>query len=134
MPCKSDYMNPTTKEKELKETAQLLIYVNNQCGISSPKELVIASQNDYCSDDYVPELCRMLKSMSEEGIERIVYNARDPQSRRLADWWEKHKAADEAREKLIQEEMKKARDLKNGLNKLTDDEREAIRQHFRTRG
>ena len=33
-------------------------------------------------------LCTLIRNMSEEQRDRIVYNGRDPVSRRLADWWD----------------------------------------------
>ena len=41
------------------------------------------------------KLCTKLKALTPEQEEAIIYNARDPKSRALADWWEQHKESDE---------------------------------------
>lgn len=104
MPCRSDYMEPNGKEKRLQETAQLLAYVITRCseegiahGVSNVTRVVTAAKNPYCSQDYVPTLCALLRRLPNEVFARTVYNAHDPMSRKLATWWEEHEAADEAR-------------------------------------
>lgn len=94
MPCNSDYLEANEKEKTLKETAELLVYVLERMGKTPDQDLVSAANDYYCNKDYVPDLCKEIKSLSEENFEAIVYDARCPKSRRLADWWERHERAD----------------------------------------
>lgn len=94
MPCNSDYMAPNYKERELQETAQCLAYVYEARGETPPAVVASAANNIYCTQDFVPELCAILRVMEPDEQERIIYNARDPKSRKLADWWDKHKVAD----------------------------------------
>ena len=99
MPCNSDYLNPNHRERQLQRTAKLLIYVCQE--MSQPVEPWIddEAENIYARDTrLVPELCRVLRSLSPEDRERIVYNAHDKRSRDLADWWEEHEKVDKARE------------------------------------
>lgn len=124
MPCNSDYMEPTNKERQLQETAQLLIYVrmNSKSGVKVDSKLRSAANDIYCRKDYVSELCSALHALPDDDFERIVYNARDPQSRKLADWWERHEEADRIREA---KEAKDRRDeeIRQGLlKKLTREE------------
>lgn len=128
MPCRSDYMEPTKKEALLQETAQLLIYVlaNTNRGDKVTERLRNASRDIYCRDDYVPELCAAIRALTEEEQDRIVYDGRNPDARRLADWWDKHQEADRKR---LEEEYRqiKREELRNqALAKLTPEEREAL--------
>lgn len=103
MPCNSDYMEPTQKEKLLQETAQLCLYVYEKLHIPAPKEIKKAAKDIYCSFDSVPNLCKLLGDLEENVRDSIVYNAKDPKSRQLANWWEQHQEADRIR---IEEELK----------------------------
>lgn len=98
MPCNSDYMDPTNKEKELQETAKLLVYALKKKRRKVPKWVSDAAKDIYCLEDkVVPELCSLIRSFHKEDMDRIVYNGRDKTSRRLADWWEEHEKADKKR-------------------------------------
>jgi hypothetical protein len=125
MPCRSDYLEPTGKERRLQETAQLLIYLrqNTNTGVKISNKLKLAARDPYCSADYVPELCEAIRSLRSEDFDRVVYNARDPISRKLADWWEEHEEADRQR---VEAETKKLREdaiRHKAISKLTDEER-----------
>jgi hypothetical protein len=128
MPCRSDYMEPNQKERLLQETAQLLIYVlmNTNSGVKVSNKLKFASRDIYCQRDYVAELCTAIRSLTEEEQARIVYDGRNPEARRLADWWDKHQEAD--RKRLEEEHRQNMRDeLRNkALAKLTPEEIEAL--------
>lgn len=108
MPCRSDYMEPTHKERLLQETAQLTVYVLDSRGEDVPVRLVNAAHDIYCREDYVPLLCSLMKEIETDValMDKIVYNGRSKMSRRLADWWGKHKEADRKR---IAEEQADAR-------------------------
>ena len=111
MPCNSDHLEPSQRERELQNAAQLYIYVLEQMKKPVPVKVRRAAQDAYCNDDgpYI-KLCSTLRSLDGEEFERIVYdNARDPRARRLADWWEQHQKDDAARKK---------RELADVVNKL----------------
>lgn len=122
MPCRSDYMEPTHKERLLQETAQLLVYVRTELGMAISEPLARASRDIYCRLDYVSDLCHILHTLPEGDFDRIVYNSRNRTARRLADWWEEHEAADLRR---LAEEQAKI-DLQNRyeqvIMKLSDEE------------
>lgn len=128
MPCRSDYMEPTGKERRLQETAQLLVYLrqNTKTGDKISNKLRSAASDLYCRVDFVPELCEAIRSLSADDFDRVVYNARDPMSRKLADWWEKHEEADRQR---IEEEAAKLRKQairQQAIAKLTEEERRVL--------
>lgn len=100
MPCNSDYMNPTTKEQELKLTSQLLVWVKTKLGKTVPEYAKKAAQDYYGKggERAVRELCSTLNTMNANARKQLIYgNAEDPTARKLADWWEAHVAADTAR-------------------------------------
>ena len=110
MPCNADYMNPTQKEANSKHVASLLVYVQEQLDGNAVQEYAIAANNSYGNpallDEMTAELCYALKLIVDSGEEtynRIVYDAKNPMSRKLADWWEQHVEADlKRREQAIQ--------------------------------
>lgn len=126
MPCNSDYMEPTNREKRLQETAQLLRYVYKQIHKPINDILDNASNDIYCKIDFVPTLCEEIKKLSKEELANIVYNAYNKDSRRLADWWEEHLEADRQREEDELDKKRKEGLKKRALSKLTAEEIEAL--------
>lgn len=124
MPCRSDYMEPTNKERRLRETAELLMHVlyNTNTGIKVDSKLKGAARDIHCKEDYVPMLCEVLHSLSTEDFDRLVYNARCPTSRKLADWWDEHLKADAEREKAEESRRNEAAMKESIRSKLTPDE------------
>lgn len=101
MPCNSEHMNPTNKERYYQRTAQLLRYVVEKThSIPPADDLLKAADDQYCQHDYTATLCAHIKGFAPHQMESVVYNARDPMSRKLADWWEEHQAADKNREEV----------------------------------
>lgn len=100
MGCNSDYMNPTTKERELRETAVLYDFALRQVygeHVKPCNKLAAALKTSYPSEDLTEELCSLLRGLDLKKFEEVVYNAREKHSRQLADWWERHLAADDQR-------------------------------------
>ena len=124
MPCRSDYMDPTQKERLLQETAQLTVYVLESLGESVPQKLTNAANDIYCRADYVPLLCCLMKEIELNPAEmnRIVYDGHSKNARRLADWWEKHVEADRIREAKEAKERADAKIREGLLKKLTPEE------------
>lgn len=109
MPCNSEYMEPSVAERQCRDAAQLLIYVLTELGKNVPKYLREDAEDIYgghSGDKYMKRLCKELSEMEELQIDRIVYNARSSESRRLADWWEEHQRQDKIRE-MIETKKKK---------------------------
>ena len=127
MPCNSDYMAPSTKERELQRTAKLLVYLQRQLGQEPEAWLLHEANNIYSSNDQsVIKLCDALRQMSPTQMDSIVYNGHNKTARDLADWWEEHQAADVERERTeaIVTARKQLRD--QALSKLTSEEKEAL--------
>ena len=109
MPCNSDHMQPTSREAYNQNVAILLRYVFQKLEIVIPTDIHRDANNLYCNRDHTEALCFTLNNLSEIQIERIVYNARDKQARKLADWWEDHQAIDELR--IKQEQLQKDKEI-----------------------
>lgn len=100
MPCSSEYMEPTVAERQRKHAAELLVFVKQKLGLSVSKEEKASAKSFYGEggEKSMVKLCTILRGMTSEEEERVVYDARDPMSRKLADWWEEHQAEDAKRE------------------------------------
>ncbi len=127
MPCNGDYLNPTSREIELRRAARLLRYVLKAHGAKVPAWVNKAAADCWCKEERsVLELCAELGSMSDKEREMIVYDAHDPIARDLADWHEEHLAADEQRKKTEKAERRKQRLTEGIKHKLTPEERKII--------
>lgn len=127
MPCNSDYLAPNHREQLLQETAQHLLYLRVSMGDDFISDNLRRSAKDiYCNTDYVAELCEAIRNLSEEDLNRVVYDGRNPQARKLADWWDKHQEADRKRIQQEQMEIEREQLKKSALAKLTAAERWAL--------
>lgn len=100
MPCNSEYMNPTDKEKQLQHVAQLYKWLLEQLGEPVPSAVLATARNIYATGDFVSKLCKLLTHMQKSipaTFTSIVYNPYDKTSRELATWWEEHQEADQKR-------------------------------------
>jgi hypothetical protein len=122
MPCNSDYLEPTSRELELKRTAVLYRYALIKLSRPIPEALDTAASSVYGGGDYTAELCALIQALDHQGRERLVYNGHDGRSRELADWWEAHRKADSKRADLAE----RAQLREQALAKLTDAERRAL--------
>ena len=127
MPCRSDYMEPTRKEQLLQETAVLYAYALNELGEEVPDTVHQAATDQYCRVDFVPDLCRLIRNMSGDECDRIVYIPRSKISRSLADWWETHEEADRKRNTKEAEELLKQEFYERVIAKLNDDEIDVLK-------
>lgn len=127
MPCNSDYLDPNQLERELQRTAKLIVYVHVLRNTLPPVWVVKQARERYADrDDLVPMLCELIKSMSPVERELIVYDAHDPESRDLANWWEAHQAADAAREAAEAQAAEHERLRRAAMSKLTPEEQMAL--------
>lgn len=72
------------------------------------------------------DLCGMMQSLTPERRDEIVYDARNPAARALADWWEYHERMDREREESARESAERNRLRKEAAAKLTPEERRAL--------
>lgn len=109
MGCRSDYLEPTAYEIEVRKTAELLLWFTKKAGITyrgTQMKIKKVADNIYPSKDdgdfVVSLLCKELRNLrgkDEAKFDSIVYNAKDRTARDLATWWEDHEKADEKRTK-----------------------------------
>ncbi len=127
MPCISP--EPAYSQKAAHLAARLLVYVNEKLGVKTPKNIIAASLDEFTHEKHsklAPMLCSKISAMGDDLRDQIVYNAKDPLSRELANWWEKHEAEDQKRlrEELQEKKDKKARD--KAIAKLTPREKKLL--------
>ena len=128
MPCRVD--PPTNEQEATHIVARLLRYVNGKLGVDTPPNIAKAAENEFVTTanykTLAPMLCSKISALDDTLRNQIVYNARDPLSRELANWWEKHEAEDQKRlrEELQEKKDKKARD--KAIAKLTPRERKLL--------
>lgn len=126
MPCTCDYPEPSRRQREVKRTAKLLIFIRDQFPDSPdfliPRGCRAVANDDYpdvtLADKYTRALCRMCKRLPDS----FIYNGRDKQCRALADWWDEHQAMDAARKKREAEEAAKNKRIAKAKAKLTPQE------------
>ena len=130
MPCNSSYMEPNHAEKNSKQVAENLVYVYTALGVDAPQNIINASSSCYGDprslNSMVVELCALISNMTKEEELNIVYDGRVGSARKLADWWDKHKAADAKRsdEELVV--SMQTHDKNAALSKLTPYEKELL--------
>lgn len=141
MPCNSDHMAPTERERARKHAATLLIFVRNETGTPVEPWVLEDSNGAYPLDDrsYV-ELCRTLREMEPSDRDLLLYkDAHNRMRRDLATWWEEHLEDDRRREEHEREQARReaeARDakakqealLQSARDKLTPEELEAVKK------
>lgn len=125
MPCTSDYPEPTSHNQLLQETAQLYLYLDEKLRESKSAvpnyeplsksrraKVTETSKDVYANEDFVASLCsslRTLRKVNAKLFDKVVYDAKSSKSRRLADWWERHEAAD--RERVRREKASKKQEV-----------------------
>lgn len=129
MPCNSDYMNPSSREAQLQQTAKCMLYVLTMLCKSVPDRLIRAANDPCCCDDYVEPLCSEIKAMTQEQMDRIMYNGRVEASRDLAHWWDKHRDADRIRVETEERIKQRKALIASATAKLTVEERVALGLH-----
>lgn len=124
-PC--DDGGPSFHHQKLQRSAKLLLYVREKTGQKPEAWAVKEADNCYASDERsVTELCATLKAMDPKQRDALVYNARNKNSRDLADWWEEHQAADVEREREEAAERDRKKTSKKALAKLSKKEQKAL--------
>lgn len=98
MPCHDP--RPDGRDLKAVEAAICINILYEKLGIFT--RLVVPTSYDQIGfakelDTLTNLLCSLIKKLSEAQLETIVYNGRDKDSRRLADWWEEHQKLDNER-------------------------------------
>ena len=130
MPCNSDYMDPTVRESNSREVAILLVYVSGALEINCDPRVVQAANHLYGNTDLLDQmtadLCTLCNGLSEEEADKVIYDGRNYQARRLANWWDAHQEAD--RKRLEKEDAERRQKLAKEavLAKLSPEDREIL--------
>lgn len=136
MPCNSDYMNPTAAEKNSKQVAGLIVYIDKKMGDETPGWITAAASDYYGAPTRLVELtqilCSLCSVLSPAAAEEVIYDAHDATARELAAWWEEHQAADKAREERERHdaEVKAMADAVGGV--LSEDQKKLLREAVKT--
>jgi hypothetical protein len=123
-------MEPTHKERLLRETAIFYAYALDALGEEVPDTVYQAASDQYCRVDFVPDLCKLIRNMTEDERDRIVYNPRSKISRGFADWWEEHEEADRKRIAQEQAELSKQDRYEQVIMKLSDEEIAVLKNNW----
>ena len=95
MPCAEPNLD---REDASVRVCKLLVYALPAMSLPIPPHVRTAAEDPYGNAGTVDEdtdmLCRLCRGMSELEKDRIIYNGRNPDARRLADWWECHQEVD----------------------------------------
>ena len=132
MPCRYDEPIQGRRDIDTENAVELYIWLVSQFKTILDKKIVKMAkdkQQFFSQEDanYVSErLCSFIRGLSNFQKERIIYNARNKMSRRLADWWEEHQEADRKREAEEKAEQERKRLVRQALSKLTTAERKAL--------
>ena len=128
MPCNSDYLEPTHKERLMQDTARYQIVVRQRLQMTVPAWLKREAKNIYAADERnVTELCKILTDLGKAKRDELLYtDARDAKMRDVAAWWEAHEKADKARTKKERADAKAKKTKAEALAKLTPAERKSL--------
>lgn len=129
MPQQADKL--TKNQAETMKVCQLLLYVQGKIeGMMLPMWIRwnATTDNPDTSRLYhaINTLGRICKDMTQHEQARIIYNGRDAEAKRLADWWDTLQGLD--RKQRIEEKRKSqiAKTRKRAVAKLTRAERNAL--------
>jgi hypothetical protein len=118
-------MEPNDREREIKRAAGLLAFVYTQIGTPVPAWVKHEAENEFATrGEAITDLCAVIRSLKPEQMNTIVYDAHNPTSRDLADWWETHQRADREREAAEAAETERLRKKRTILDNLKMSERE----------
>lgn len=117
MPCLSDYLEPSAREKESNRVYKFLIELGlNPTGGKGGYHKLYGNVEHLDAD--TRRLCAALKKLSPLRIKDL--------SLRLQLWWERHQMADKKRVEEEESERERRALRASGLAKLTKEERMAL--------
>lgn len=108
----------------------LLCYLLTIKGEPVPKWIKAGAKDYYGAPtrchELTVKLCGICDSLTEAQKTAFIYDGRSATARRLADWWDRHEAADRDREAKEMRAKNKAALKEVALSKLTPEERKAL--------
>ena len=135
MPCRSDYLEPNAREKESAEIMKIISWLFPKLGKKTPLFVHQNVNSRYglpgeC-DNLTKLLCSTIREMTEDQLDKFVYNGRDRDARELADWWDNHKEVDRKREQREAREVELEILGKTTRDKLSADEFHALLDQYK---
>jgi len=134
MPCSCDHYEPNQAEQESKRACQCLVYVLKTQQRCITPWIINGADSDYGVAIRLKEatvkLCDLCNAMNPVEKDKIIYNGRNAEARKLADWWDEHQKADAERIKEEEQAKKKEKLKQSALSKLTPEEKKAILNQF----
>ena len=126
MPCNSSHMEPDHLEERSRNLSQMIVWLSGKLQKPVKEGIRASAKSAYGNRGACDELAQTLCSLCNLAPEEVIYNGRDKDARRLADWWDEHQEADRAREEQerVESELQKLRFT--ALSKLTDEEKVAL--------
>jgi len=126
MPCQSDYLEASGQELESIRVCELLEYIYPKINKEIPEWVHEAANHYYGNTNRLDEatkmLCEACRSLTEDEVENIIYDAHNKTARKLAGWWERHQEWDARRVKEEKETRRKIILKGRALRKLTNEE------------
>ena len=123
-------MNPSEHELESKLACRLLSYALPILGQPIPEWVLEAAAQYYGAPQRLEEstvmLCSLCRSMDDAQKAHVIYDGRNAESRRLADWWDKHQEADAVRERRESYAASLGAAKATALAKLSEEEKSAL--------
>ena len=97
MPCYTP--EEDSSSVRLREISKLIVILDRKMGLITDEVIIDASNTHYghSNIDVTEVLCTKIRGLGEEHMNEYIYNGRDADSRKLADWWDDHKKWDEER-------------------------------------
>ena len=101
MPCNGDHLEATEWERESREVAQHLVWLLPRCKKKVGKKIRRAAEAYYGNPKKVHKWTAKLCKLCREN-NSVLYHTdsiRDPDARKLVEWWEAHLKADKKKRK-----------------------------------
>jgi len=129
VPCQAE--NPSKHESEMNRVCQLLLYVQSKNpGMILPNWVRKNAHDCYPDTSKLNHatstLCDVCTMMSDHDKAWIIYNGREREARRLADWWEEHQEVYIKKRQWARALARQNKLRAQALAKLTPEEREAV--------
>lgn len=127
-------MEPNEQEKESKLVLTLLWYVLTVIGetdsllgfhVKREKDEQYGSPMTIHRD--TAALCNYCRKFTAKQAKTILWDGKNPDARKLADWWQKHQKADAKREAKEKADKKRTEGLKKLMAKLSPAERALLK-------
>lgn len=119
MPLYDTDLTQTQAEKERMKASQMLMALNLKLGKKNPTWLIQASEDYYCEETKTfPALYQTITSLSEDQLNKLVYNGRDPEARKLADWFDTYQASEAKRieNEKVEKQAKRDKNTKTSIS------------------